>query len=236
MRSRTEERPSNACCVDWHSTDSPAGAGRTFSRALLWTQSQQERRAPRWEHRSGPYFRARCLSGNKRPTNTFHRRLSSWVFPQTSRTAINGRDPSARSLVVTRGATPGFGTHLQKAARWWRTVGSPPLVPGSTTTRSNRRGNRGTRLPSGNTPRSRRPYVAIRRRVRFRWSTVSSGRPKPRDDRQRTSTITSASGGPGSTATTSSSWRPTWTFRARTVQPAARSRTRTSDSAASPAC
>ena len=75
----------------------------------------------------------------------------------------------------------------------------------------------------GRRPRSRSPYVARRRCVRFRWSTVSSGRPKPRDFRQRTSTITSAAGGPGSTATRSSSWRPTWTFLARMVQPAARS-------------
>ena len=73
--------------------------------------------------------------------------------------------------------------------------------------RQRRRGRAGRRSP-------------CRTRVRLRWSTVSSGSPKPRDDRQRTSTTTSAAGGPGSTATRSSSWRPTWTFRARMVQPA----------------
>ena len=44
-------------------------------------------------------------------------------------------------------------------------------------------------------------------RARFRPSTVSSGRPKSRRDRQRTSTTTSAGGGPGSVATRSSSAR-----------------------------
>src|SRR3954451_7764412 len=45
---------------------------------------------------------------------------------------------------------------------------------------------------------------------------------------------TSAGGGPGSTATRSISWRPTWTFRARTVQPASVSLSATRVSAASP--
>ena len=35
----------------------------------------------------------------------------------------------------------------QNAARWWRTVGSPPRAPGSTTTRSNRTGSRGSSTP-----------------------------------------------------------------------------------------
>ena len=42
-------------------------------------------------------------------------------------------------------------------------------------------------------------------------------------------------GGPGSTATRSSSWRPTWMFRARTVQPSSLRRAATSSSAVSPA-
>ena len=37
----------------------------------------------------------------------------------------------------------------------------------------------GSRVPSGNEPRSSRPYAACRTRVRLRWSTVSSARPKP---------------------------------------------------------
>ena len=53
--------------------------------------------------------------------------------------------------------------------------------------------------------------------------------------RRRTSTTTSCGGGPGSTATRSSSWRPTWTFRARIDQPASTSRCATSASASSPA-
>ena len=88
----------------------------------------------------------------------------------------------------------------------------------------------------GSVPRSSSPYAAARTRARLRWSTVSSGRPKSRPARQRTSTTTSAAGGPGSTATRSSSWRPTWTFRARTVQPASARCAAASASAASPAC
>ena len=57
----------------------------------------------------------------------------------------------------------------------------------------------------------------------------------PGSARQRTSMTTRAAGGPGSTATRSSSCRPTWTFRARTVQPAATRCSATRASAASPA-
>ena len=69
---------------------------------------------------------------------------------------------------------------------------------------------------------------AVRRR-RGR-GCACGGRPSPRAARSRATRAsgprrsTSAAGGPGSTATRSSSWRPTWTFRARTVQPASTSR------------
>ena len=108
--------------------------------------------------------------------------------------------------------------------------------PGSTTTRSKRSGSRGSSSPSGasrgRAGRTRPPGRA----------PACGGRPSPRaarsraSPRQRTSTITSAAGGPGSTATRSISWRPTWTFRARTVQPASDEPARASVSAASPAC
>ena len=88
----------------------------------------------------------------------------------------------------------------------------------------------------GGCPRrpSSRPRRAARRR--FRKSTVSSARPNARVLRRRTSTITSCAGagGPGSTATRSSSWRPTWTFRARIDQPCSVSRSATRASASSP--
>ncbi len=110
-----------------------------------------------------------------------------------------------------------------------------PTGSGSTTTRSNRTGSGRNRRPTG----SGRPRAAGRaprdRWPRLRWSTVSSGEAESRRRRQRTSTITSIGGGPGSTATRSSSWRPTWTFRARTVQPASLSRAATRASAVSPA-
>ena len=88
----------------------------------------------------------------------------------------------------------------------------------------------------GGCPRrpSSRPRRARERR--FRKSTVSSARPNARVLRSRTSTITSCAGagGPGSTATRSSSWRPTWTFRARIDQPCSVSRSATRASASSP--
>jgi hypothetical protein len=123
----------------------------------------------------------------------------------------------------------------QKAARWCRMSGSVPRFVGSTTIRSNRSGSRGIGVPSGARPRSTSSHPARRTNERLRWSTVSSANPYARLPRQRTSTTTSAAGGPGSTATRSNSWRPTWTFRARTVQPASISRPATSASAASPA-
>ena len=98
-------------------------------------------------------------------------------------------------------------------------------APGSTTTRSKRTAAAARACRPGRPPRSSSPYAARRG-----GGPASGGRPSPRAARslaiarQRTSTITSAAGGPGSTATRSSSWRPTWTFRARTVQPASSSR------------
>ena len=137
-----------------------------------------------------------------------------WRTPSTtSRRRIDrplqshGTRPTKVSpMTEAMGRSLPFGTvDPQNAARWCLMVGSRPPLPGSTTTRSNRTGSRGRGVPSGRTPRSRSPYAAILRWVRFRWSTVSSGRPNPRDARQRTSTITSWAGGPGSTATRSSS-------------------------------
>ena len=79
--------------------------------------------------------------------------------------------------------------------------------------------------------RRRRPAarpIARRRAARLRWSSDSSASPKSRRPRQRTSTTTSVLGGPGSIPTRSSSSRPTRTFRARTSQPPATSRSATS--------
>ena len=77
-----------------------------------------------------------------------------------------------------------WASHI--ACRWCR---SRP--PGSTATRSNRSGSRGTGEPSGSVPRSSRPYAAARTRTRLRWSTVSSaqtevaaGAPADLDDRR----------------------------------------------------
>ena len=93
------------------------------------------------------------------------------------------------------------------------------------------------RLDDDEVEPERQPRDAARRRAARRGragrrrrrapACACGGRPSPRaarslaPARQRTSTTTSAGGGPGSTATRSSSWRPTWTFRARIVQPAA---------------
>jgi hypothetical protein len=143
----------------------------------------------------------------------------------------HGGPGAARSLSrpVRTGADP------QNADRWCRTRGSPPAESGSTATRSKRSGRAGTVDPFGSGAPSNSAYAARRRCARLRWSTVSSANPKSRLPRQRTSTITSIGGGPGSTATRSSSWRPTWMFRARMVQPASLSRAPTRASAVSPA-
>ena len=119
-----------------------------------------------------------------------------------------------------------------------RIARSAPGIGSGSTTQRGRRGAaaRGIAVAPPGAPSSssrRAPRAEVRRACGGRTSPPR--RPKSRRRRQRTSTITSIGGGPGSTATRSSSWRPTWTFRARTVQPASLRRAPTRASAASPA-
>jgi len=127
----------------------------------------------------------------------------------------------------TSEVTSTAGTRRYAPWRWWRIT-----LPGSTTTRSNRIGRRGSGGP-GRVP-STSASAAARSRARLVWWIVSSGRPKARLARHRTSTNTRARGGPGSTAIRSISARPTRTWRPRIAQPAPARRSSTNDSAASP--
>ena len=70
----------------------------------------------------------------------------------------------AHAGFVDSGATDATTVLWRHSAnRWCRS-----RSPGSTTTRSNRSGKRGTGEPSGSTPRSSNPYAAARTRTRLR--------------------------------------------------------------------
>ena len=125
------------------------------------------------------------------------------------------RAPDRAECSTGSGSNPDAGLTNADPMMPDREAPAPAAVGGSTTTRSNRSGQRGT-------------GVAVRQHAAIEQSegrgpdpgALARGRRSPpagrtaRSARQRTSTTTRAGGGPGSTATRSSSWRPTWTFRA----------------------
>ena len=90
------------------------------------------------------------------------------------------------------------------------------------------------RRPPGSCPSSQPPARPRGARALAVVERLLGQPERARRRASRTSTTTSAGGGPGSIATRSSSSRPTRTFRARIVQPAASRRAATRASAASP--
>ena len=121
----------------------------------------------------------------------------------------------------------------------WRMRGSPcPVGPGLDDDEVEpQRQPRDPAAPSGERCRDR-----AGRRRRPGPACACDGRPSPPGARSHARRASeprpprAPPAVPGRPPRESSSWRPTWTFRARMVQPAARSLEATSVSAASPAC